>query len=89
VLEAQAAGTPVIAGNSTTMPELVPKENLCEIEHSEFAVRTRYNVVLPSDMAKKLETLRNTGSQFKLINVEDFTWDKVCEEWKKLMKLNK
>jgi glycosyltransferase involved in cell wall biosynthesis len=89
VLEAQAALTPVFAGNNTTMPELVPKENLIEIDHTEFAVRTKYGSILPSDMAKKLETLANTGTQIKIINVEDFTWEKVCEEWKKLMNLSK
>jgi len=87
VLEAQAAGTPVLAGDVTTMPEIVPEDNLIARGSWDYATRTRYGVVDANDMAHKLKIMSKIPrSKVKLINVEKWTWVEVCKKWKKLLK---
>jgi glycosyltransferase involved in cell wall biosynthesis len=88
VLEAQAAGCPVVAGRQTVMPEIVPSKYLCDIDHHEFAVRTRYGAVNPLSMAEKLMIISETDkSKISLIDVNKWTWEEVCKSWKKLLNI--
>lgn len=91
ILESQAAETPVLAGDITTMSELIPKENLIKRGSWHYASRTRYGVIDVNEMAKALEKMSKTLRSKIAINPQNdikknWTWEEVCKGWKKLLK---
>jgi glycosyltransferase involved in cell wall biosynthesis len=84
VLEAQAAGCPVLVGDCTTMPELCEKESLIPIKDYYWNINTRYAVLDESELARKLEELAKNPKRVKK-DLTSWDWTKVCEEWKKLI----
>jgi len=87
VLESQATNTPVVAGDNTTMPELVPKNNLVKRGSWDYSTRTRYGVIDIDAMARKLEEISKSKiSQLRVCEVGNgWTWEEVCKGWKKLI----
>ena len=73
ILEAMACGTPVIASNTTSLPEVTKDAALLINPQNEWAIREAINKVL------KFPQLAESLSQKGLFNAENFSWKKTAE----------
>ncbi|MCK9378580.1 MAG: glycosyltransferase family 4 protein [Candidatus Moranbacteria bacterium] len=91
VLEAQSVGTPVVAGNNSSIPEVVSVKRgsvelegqksalLVDVNNAEEIAETTYKLISDNDLREKI-------IQMGLENVKRFSWEKCASEIAKILK---